>query len=43
MILGCSEAPLVVTAETSPVRVYDAVDILAEGCVRLAASTDPVL
>lgn len=43
VILGCSEAPLVVTAETSPVRVYDAVDILAEGCVRLAASSDAVV
>ncbi|MEK6701129.1 MAG: amino acid racemase [Planctomycetota bacterium] len=42
VILGCSEAPMVVTAENSPIRVYDAVDILAEGTVRLAASTEPL-
>ena len=38
VILGCSEAPLVVTAENCPIRIYDAVDILAEQTVRLAMS-----
>jgi len=36
VILGCSEAPLVVTADTSPIPVYDAADILAEGAIRRA-------
>lgn len=36
VILGCSEAPLVVTADTSPIPVYDAADILAEGALRYA-------
>ncbi len=34
VILGCSEAPLLVTPENSPIPVYDAADILAEGAVR---------
>lgn len=34
VILGCSEAPLLVTAENSPIPVYDAVTLLAEGAVR---------
>lgn len=36
VILGCSEAPLLVTPENSKVPVYDATDILAEGAVRHA-------
>lgn len=36
VILGCSEAPLVVTADTSPIPVYDAADILAEGALKYA-------
>lgn len=36
VILGCSEAPLVVTADTCPIPVYDAADILAEGAIRYA-------
>lgn len=38
VILGCSEAPLVVTADTSPIPVYDAADILAEGAIRFACT-----
>lgn len=34
VILACSEAPLLVTAEISPLPVYDAGDILAEGAAR---------
>lgn len=36
VILGCSEAPLLVGAENSPLPVYDATVMLAEGAVRLA-------
>lgn len=36
VILGCSEAPLVVGAPTAPIAVYDAGDILAERAVREA-------
>lgn len=36
VILGCSEAPLVVTGENSPLPVFDAADILAEGAIRRA-------
>lgn len=38
VILGCSEAPLVVTSQNCTIRVYDAVDILAEQVVRLASA-----
>ena len=34
VILGCSEAPLIVHPESSPVPVFDATDILAEGAIR---------
>jgi aspartate racemase len=34
VILACSEAPLLVTSQNSPLPVYDAADILAEGVVR---------
>ncbi len=36
VILGCSEAPLLVTPENAGLPVYDAADILAEGAVRYA-------
>jgi aspartate racemase len=36
IILASSEAPLVVTAEVSPVPLYDAAEILAKGAVRRA-------
>jgi aspartate racemase len=36
VILGCSEAPLVVTPENCSLPVYDAADILAERAVRTA-------
>lgn len=42
VILGCSEAPMVVTAENCPIRIYDAVDILAEQTVRVAMSDGPI-
>lgn len=38
VILGCSEAPLVVTSENSALPVYDAADILAERAVRFAVA-----
>lgn len=34
VILGCSEAPLVITAETSTLPVYDATDILCRAAIR---------
>lgn len=34
VILGCSEAPLVITPENSPIAVFDAAQILAAGAVR---------
>jgi aspartate racemase len=37
VILGCSEAPLLVTPENSGLPIYDAANILAEGAVRHAA------
>lgn len=36
VILGCTEAPLLVSAENSPIPVYDSVAVLAEGAVRRA-------
>lgn len=36
VILGCSEAPLVISAANSPLPIYDAADILAERAVRRA-------
>ncbi|MBX3357506.1 MAG: amino acid racemase [Phycisphaeraceae bacterium] len=36
VILGCTEAPLLVTAENSPLPVYDSTSLLAEGAVRRA-------
>jgi len=44
VILACSEAPLMVTGETSSLPVYDAADILAESAVRRSmAVPDPVV
>jgi aspartate racemase len=36
IILGCTEAPLLVSAENSPIPVYDSVGLLAEGAARRA-------
>jgi len=36
VILGCSEAPLVITPEISPISVYDAAEILALGAIARA-------
>ncbi len=41
VILGCSEAPLVITAASSPITMYDAGDILAQRAVREAMTTRP--
>jgi len=38
VVLGCSEAPLLINQENSPLPVYDATDLLAEGAVRFAIS-----
>jgi aspartate racemase len=37
VILGCSEAPLLVTPENSHLPIYDAADILANGAAQRAA------
>lgn len=37
VILGCSEAPLVISTENSPIEVFDAAQILAVGAVDRAA------
>lgn len=34
VVLACSEAPMLVTRDNSPLPVYDAGDILAEGTIR---------
>jgi aspartate racemase len=36
VILGSSEAPLLVTPENSPLPIYDAADLLARGAVQRA-------
>ncbi len=41
VILGCSEAPLVVTSDESTLPLYDASDILAECAVRWVLETPP--
>lgn len=38
VILGCTEAPLVVSAETAPLPVYDSTSLLAEAAVKRAIS-----
>jgi len=44
LILGCTEGPLLVTSENSPLPVYDSTALLAEGAVRraLAIPAGPV-
>lgn len=42
VILGCSEAALMITAENSPIPVYDATGLLAEGAVRCAIGLRPL-
>lgn len=37
VVIACSEVPLVVTQDSTPVRIYDAVDILADGAMKFAA------
>jgi aspartate racemase len=41
VILGCSEAPLLIDETNSPIPVYDATGLLAEGAVRLALAAEP--
>ncbi|MFK7759898.1 MAG: aspartate/glutamate racemase family protein [Phycisphaerales bacterium] len=36
LILGCSEAPLMISAQTSPLPLYDASDIIAERAMEIA-------
>lgn len=36
VILGCSEAPLILSAENSPIPVYDSTALLAEGAVQFS-------
>ncbi len=36
VILGCSEAPLLITSESSPIPVFDATGLLADGALRYA-------
>jgi aspartate racemase len=36
VILGCTEAPLVVTADAAPIPVYDSTTLLAEAAVKYA-------
>lgn len=36
VILGCSEAPIIINAENCPLPVYDPTSLLAEGAVRCA-------
>lgn len=42
VILGCSEAPLLVSTENSPIPVYDPTSLLAEGAVRYAIGERPL-
>jgi aspartate racemase len=37
VILGCSEAPLLVTPENAPLPIYDAAELLAKGAVQRAS------
>jgi aspartate racemase len=39
VIMGCSEAPLVITQEESPLPVYNAAEIMSEQAVRFAQSS----
>jgi aspartate racemase len=40
VVLGCTEAPLLITAENSPVPVYDSVGLLARGAVLRSLGLD---
>lgn len=42
IILGCSEAPLLISSENSPLPVYDATDLLAEAAVQCAMGNRPI-
>lgn len=42
VILGCSEAPLLIRADNAPVPVYDPTSLLAEGAVRCAVGERPL-
>lgn len=42
VILGCSEAPLILSAENSPLPIYDPTSLLAEGAVRCAIGERPL-
>lgn len=42
VILGCSEAPLLISAENSPLPIYDPTSLLAEGAVRCATGERPL-
>ena len=37
--MGCSEAPLVITQEESPLPVYNAAEIMSEQAVRFAQNS----
>ncbi|MBL8759004.1 MAG: amino acid racemase [Phycisphaerae bacterium] len=39
VVLGCSEAPLLISEANSPLPIYDAVALLADGAVRAAAGS----
>lgn len=41
VILGCTEVPLLIGTENSPIPVYDPSDLLAEGAVRNALGLPP--
>lgn len=42
VVLGCTEAPLLVTSANSPLPVYDTAALLAEGAVRFSFGLKPV-
>lgn len=42
VILGCSEAPLLIRADNAPLPVYDPTSLLAEGAVRCAVGERPL-
>jgi aspartate racemase len=42
VILGCSEAPLLISSENAPLPVYDPTALLAEGAVRCAIGERPL-
>jgi aspartate racemase len=42
VILGCSEAALLISSENSPIPVYDATSLLAEGAIQCAVGERPL-